>query len=241
MGLTGNVALKLLAAIFSSAMLTLSPLAFAADKVVHSVAELDDTLRDRSFSGRVIIPKESVWFMERCDKNKDEFGNFICTPVLEVPIYSGVTLIGERGELGSRPLLFTTLIDKAQNRTMFEVCGNNIRIESLHLRGPQTGENHHIKLPYFHGIRVFQAAGKRAESPCVADKTPGLPAPILGQLGRNVVITGNEMEQWTGGAVGTFGVHGNAPIAEWKPHTCAGNPQCCTGPEVEPWHLKRLK
>ena len=113
MRVTGNLALKLVAAVSSSAILILSPLASAADKVVHSVEELDDTLHDRTFSGRVIIPKDSVWFMERCDKKKDEFGNFICTPVLELPIYSGVTLIGERGELGSRPLLFTTLVDKA--------------------------------------------------------------------------------------------------------------------------------
>ena len=80
--------------------------------------------------------------MERCDKKKDEFGNFICTPVLEIPLYSGVTLVGERGKLGSRPLLFTTYTDKVQRRAMFEVCGNDIRVEGLHLRGPQTGENH---------------------------------------------------------------------------------------------------
>ncbi len=228
---TGNFAMRLLAAVFPTAMLILSPLALAADKVVHSVEELDDTLHDRSFTGRVIIPRDSVWFMERCDKNKDEFGNFICTPVLELPIYSGVTLMGERGQLGSRPLLFTTLVDKVQNRAVFEVCGNNIRVENLHLRGPQTGENHHIELPYFHGIRVFHAAGKRAESPCLADSTPDILEPIRGQLGRNVVIANNEMEQWTGGAVGTFGVHRNTPIAEWKPHTCAGNAQCCGDPD----------
>jgi hypothetical protein len=231
MRVTGNLALRLWAAVFSGAMLIMSPLAVAADKVMHSVAELDDTLHDRSFSGRVIIPKDSVWFMERCDKKKDEFGNFICTPVLELPIYSGVTLMGERGEVGSRPLLFTTLIDKAESRAMFEVCGNDIRIENLHLRGPQTGENHGITLPYFHGIRVFEAAGKRAASPCVADNTPDIPEPIRGQLGRNVVIADNEMEQWTGGAVRTIGVHGNIPIKEWEPHTCAGNSQCCGDPD----------
>ena len=231
MRVTGNLALRLLAAVSSSAMLNVSPLAFAADKVVHSVEELDDTLHDRSFSGRVIIPRDSVWFMERCDKEKDEFGNFICAPVLELPIYSGVTLMGERGELGSRPLLFTTLIDKVESRAMFEVCGNDIRVEDLHLRGPQTGENHGITLPYFHGIRVFQAAGKRAASPCVADNTPDIPEPIRGQLGRNVVIADNEMEQWTGGAVRTVGVHGNIPIKEWEPHTCAGNSQCCGDPD----------
>jgi len=60
MRVTGNLVLKLVAAVSSSAILILSPLASATDKVVHSVEELDDTLHDRSFSGRVIIPKESV-------------------------------------------------------------------------------------------------------------------------------------------------------------------------------------
>jgi len=226
-----RVNVHLAALVLSSTLLGMCACVFAADKVVHSVEELDDTLHDRTFAGRVIIPKDSVWFMERCDKKKDEFGNFICTPVLEMPIYSGVTLTGERGELGSRPLLFTTLIDKAESRSMFEVCGNDIRIENLHLRGPQTGENHGITLPYFHGVRVFEAAGRRAASPCVADNTPDIPEPFRGQLGRNVVIADNEMEQWTGGAVRTIGVHGNIPIKEWEPHTCAGNSQCCGDPD----------
>jgi hypothetical protein len=226
-----RVNIHLASLVLSSTLLGMCPCVFAADKVVHSVAELDDTLRDRTFTGRVIVPKDSVWLMERCDKKKDEFGNFICTPVLEIPIYSGVTLVGERGALGSRPLLFTTFVDKVGTRAMFEVCGNDIRVENLHLRGPQTGENHSKTLPYFHGIRVFQAAGKRAASRCVADNTPDIAEPIRGQLGRNVVIADNEMEQWTGGAVSTVGVHGNIFIEEWEPHTCAGNAQCCGDPD----------
>jgi hypothetical protein len=219
MCMTGDVAAKLLAAVCSGAMVIVPSPAFGADKVVHSVAELDDTLHDRSFSGRVIIPRDSVWLMERCDKKQDEFGNFICAPVLELPLYSGVTVTGERGELGSRPLLFTTVVDKVESRALFEVCGNDIRIENLHLRGPQTGENHGITLPYFHGVRVFEAAGKRAASPCVADNTPDIPQPLRGPLGRNVVIADNEMEQWNCGALRTVAVHGNISIEELKPHT----------------------
>jgi hypothetical protein len=221
----------LLAAISTAVSSRITPLAFAADKTVHSVAELDDALHDRTFAGRVIIPKDSIWHMERCDKERDEFGNFICAPVLELPLYSGVTLMGERGELGSRPLLFTTLVDKASSRALFEVCGNDVRVESLHLRGPQTGENHGIKLPYFHGILVFEAAGRKAASPCAADNTAETPAPFLGPLGRNVVIADNELEQWTGGAVSTRGVHGNIPLKEWTPHTCEGNSLCCGDPD----------
>ena len=80
-----RVNIHLASLVLSSTLLGMCSCAFAADKVVHSVEELDDTLRDRTFTGRVIIPKDSVWLMERCDKKKDEFGNFICTPVLEVP------------------------------------------------------------------------------------------------------------------------------------------------------------
>jgi FG-GAP-like repeat len=221
----------LVAALLGALWNLIAPLAIAADKIVHSVSELDDTLHDRTFLGRVIIPKDSIWHMERCDKQRDEFGNFVCAPVLELPLYSGVTLMGERGELGSRPLLFTTLIDKASSRALFEVCGNNVRVEGLHLRGPQTGENHGIKLPYFHGILVFEAAGKKAASPCVADNTAEVKAPILGQLGRNVVIADNELEQWTGGAVSTRGVHGNIPLKDWAPHTCEANAACCGDPD----------
>ena len=88
---------------------------------VNSPAELDDLLHDYSFSGRVIIPKDVVWKMERCDRERDEFGNFVCTPLLEMPLYSGVQLVGERGDLGSRPLCFTTIVDKTRRHALFEV------------------------------------------------------------------------------------------------------------------------
>src|SRR5262245_1067860 len=72
---------------------------------VNSPAALDGLLRDRSVSARVIIPKDVVWKMERCDRPPDEIANPLCTPLLETPLYSGVQLVGERGDLGSRPLL----------------------------------------------------------------------------------------------------------------------------------------
>jgi len=95
-----RVNIHLTSLVLSIILLGMCPCAFAADKVVHSVEELDDTLRDRTFTGRVIIPKDSVWLMERCDK-KDAAGNVVCTPVVEGPIYSVVTLVGGRGALGS--------------------------------------------------------------------------------------------------------------------------------------------
>ncbi|MCA1586834.1 MAG: VCBS repeat-containing protein [Acidobacteria bacterium] len=192
---------------------------------VNSPAELDDLLRDRSFAGRVIIPRDVVWKMERCDRQRDEFGNFVCTPILEIPLYSRVQLVGERGELGSRPLLFTTIVD-TRSRALFEVCGNDVLVQGLHLRGPQPGDDHATKNPYVIGIRVHQNAEDGAFSRCEADRGLGLPE-RFGKIGHRVLIVDNEFDQWTGGAVTAIGGHQNTPLNEWGPHTCSGNPDCC--------------
>ena len=184
---------------------------------VNSPAELDDLLHDCSFSGRVIIPKDVVWKMERCDRERDEFGNFVCSPLLEIPLYSGVQLVGERGDLGSRPLLFTTIVDTIRH-ALFEVRGNDVLVQGLHLRGPQKGEDHGTKNPYVHGIAVHQKAEDGTVSSCEADRAnlPGLRE----KVGHRVLIADNEFDQWTGGAVKVIGWHGNTLLSEWSPHTC---------------------
>jgi hypothetical protein len=191
---------------------------------VDSAAELDDLLRDRSFTGRVIIPKDVAWKMERCDRQKDEFGNFVCTPVLEIPLYSGVQLVGERGELGSRPLLFTTIVD-TRRRSLFEVCGNDVLVQGLHLQGPQPGDDHETENPYVHGIKVFENTEDGTVSWCEADRF--LDPPVRGKIGHRVVIVDNEFDRWTGGAVSVEGGHHNIPLNQWDPYTCPGNPTCC--------------
>jgi hypothetical protein len=189
---------------------------------VNSPAELDDLLRDRTFAGRVIIPKDVVWNMERCDQQRDEFGNFVCAPILEIPLYSRVQLVGERGELGSRPLLFTTIVD-TRRRALFEVCGNDVLVQGLHLRGPQAGDDHETKNPYVMGIRVYQNVEDGALSRCEADRVPER----FGKMGHHILIADNEFDQWTGGAVNAMGGHLNTYLREWEPHTCSGNPDCC--------------
>jgi hypothetical protein len=191
---------------------------------VNSPAELDDLLHDCSFSGRVIIPKDVVWKMERCDRKRDEFGNFVCTPLLEMPLYSGVELVGERGELGSRPLLFTTVVDTIRH-ALFEIRGNDVLVQGLHLRGPQKGEDHGTKNPYVHGILVRQKAEDGTVSSCAADRE-NLPGQRE-KIGHRILIVDNEFDQWTGGAVSVMGWHANILLSEWSPHTCPGNRDCC--------------
>jgi hypothetical protein len=193
---------------------------------VNSPAELDDLLHDRSFSGRVIIPRDVVWNMERCDRERDELGRFVCTPVLEIPLYSGVQLVGERGDLGSRPLLFTTILATTQRRALFEVCGNDVLVQGLHLRGPQPGDDHATKHEYVTAIRVHQNVEPMTLSQCAADRSPERRGPI----GHRIAIIDNEFDQWTGGAVTPIGGHHNIPLHEWAPFTCPGNPVCCDTP-----------
>jgi len=192
---------------------------------VSSPAELDDLLHDCSFSGRVIIPKDVVWKMERCDRKQDEFGNFVCTPLLEMPLYSGVELVGERGDLGSRPLLFTTIVDPLLRHALFEVRGNDVLVQGLHLQGPQKGEDHGTKNPYVHGITVFEKAEDGTVSSCEADRE-NLPGQRQ-KMGQRVLIVDNEFDQWTGGAVSVIGWHANILLSEWSAHTCSGNRECC--------------
>ena len=172
---------------------------------VNSPAELNDLLHDCSFSGRVIIPKDVVWNMERCDR--DESGNSVCSPLLEIPLYSGVQLVGERGDLGSRPLLFTTIVDNTRRHALFEVRGNDVLVQGLHLRGPQKGEDHATENEYVHGITVYEKAEDGTVSSCEADRA-NLPG-YRERVGQRVLIDDNEFDQWTGGAVKVIGWHGN--------------------------------
>lgn len=193
---------------------------------VNSPAELNDLLHDCFFSGRVIIPKDVVWNMERCDR--DESGNSVCSPLLEIPLYSGVQLVGERGDLGSRPLLFTTIVDNTRRHALFEVRGNDVLVQGLHLRGPQKGEDHATENEYVHGITVYEKAEDGTVSSCEADRA-NLPG-YRERVGQRVLIDDNEFDQWTGGAVKVIGWHGNTLLSEWGPHTCTGNRDCCDVP-----------
>ena len=153
----------------TSALLSFNNADLPVDRrVVRSATELENTLRSH-FTGDVVVPPGSVF----------DLGNSH-----DIPIRSGVHLLGERGPRGSRPLLQTSLLGLPGNDGeggnglvpygMFLVTGNGARIEGIHLRGSQgpdrtTGE-------WNSGIAVSQDAVHRR--------------------GRDIVIRDNELERW---------------------------------------------
>ena len=52
-----------------------------------------------------------------------------------IPLSSGVEIVGERGALGSRPLLYTDY--RVEDHPLFIAeKTDDVRVEGLHLRGP---------------------------------------------------------------------------------------------------------
>jgi hypothetical protein len=116
----------------------------------------------------------------------------------DIPLHSGVQLVGERGALGSRPLLFTNdKIDDGLRHSLFLVEASNVRVEGLHLRGPEAGDRDGPpKQPDRFAITVIEDPEK--------------------QLGRNVVIADNELDEWLAAGVQALGsVEFNEPPANY--------------------------
>jgi hypothetical protein len=154
-----------------------------------SGADLDDLLRS-DFTGTVLIPANANWEMVRPCGGYDELGRCYDTPLREIPLRSGVHLIGERGPLGSRPTLHA--LDRLTNYPLFVVQGDDVRVEGLHLLGPGVGS------------RAAPPRGRPCDTarPCkvtavlvVEDPVPG------GGQRRRVVIADNELDQWPGAGV----------------------------------------
>jgi hypothetical protein len=172
---------------FNEQCLTVTPPISPTERVVSSPAELDRVLRS-DFTGKVFIPRDVEWEMKDCD------GKLL----RDIPIHSGVSLIGQRGDLGSRPLLYTTDKPRISNESLFVVTGNDVRVEGLHLRGFKLAKDHAIRQDplYQHAIRVFENFDEK--------------------LGRRVVITDNEFDQWTGGGVNVLGSHNATTPKDWE-------------------------
>src|SRR5919201_4825508 len=95
------------------------------DRRVCSAADLNAVLRS-DFVGRVIVPRDAAWEMKQPCGAFDELGRCVDVPMRDIPLHSGVQLIGERGALGSRPLLFVT--DKSVEYSLFVITGNDVRV-----------------------------------------------------------------------------------------------------------------
>jgi hypothetical protein len=165
------------------------------ERRVETADQLEQVLRS-DFVGCVIV-------------SKDKFLNM--TGRSEIPIRGGVRLMGERGDLGSRPSLFTDAkcrdpsvqpgSDACQEYSLFIITENNISVTGLHLRGP--AKSSRTTQPYINGIKI------------TAD--PNM------KLGRDIYIAENEFDEWTAGGVG-IGSTNSARIPEqylpeWTPLT----------------------
>jgi hypothetical protein len=163
---------------------------------VETAERLEQVLRSE-FVGCVIV-------------SKDRFLNM--TGRAQIPIRGGVTLIGERGELGSRPSLFTDAkcldpsvqpgSEACQDYSLFTITENNISVTGLHLRGPAQGSRSSTQ-PYVTGIEITANPNAR--------------------LGRDIYIAENEFDEWTGSGVGVGSTNiARTPeqyLAEWTPLT----------------------
>ena len=134
----------------------------ATARICRSAADLDDLLRS-GYRGRVVIPRDARWEM------KDRKGD----PLTYIPLSSGVEIVGERGALGSRPLLYTDY--RVEDHPLFIAeKADDVRVEGLHLRGPYRPADRKKELPNVRAIQIAQ------------DSVTG--------AGRRVVITDNEIE-----------------------------------------------
>ena len=116
------------------------------ERICRSPDELDALLRS-TYVGRVVIPRDVQWEMRAGDGR----------PLGSIPVRSGIELVGQRGDLGSRPLLFTD--HRAEGFTLFQVNGSDVRIEGLHLRGPYRPGDRKKALEGVEAISVTQDAG----------------------------------------------------------------------------------
>ncbi len=89
-----------------------------------SPGHLSDLLNSE-FRGRITIPRDVVWEM------KGPTGE----PLRDLPVKSGVQIVGERGALASRPTLLTR--DIAIGYSLLRVTGNDVRVSGIRFVGPK--------------------------------------------------------------------------------------------------------
>ena len=131
-------------------------------RICRSAAELNELLHS-GYRGRVVIPRDARWEMKGYEGE----------PLAYIPLHAGVELVGERGALGSRPLLYTDY--RAEGYPLFVADkADDVRVEGLHLRGPYRPRDRKKELPNVRAIEVMQ------------DSVSG--------AGRRVVVSDNEIE-----------------------------------------------
>lgn len=166
------------------------------ERRVETPDQLEQVLRS-DFVGCVIV-------------TKDKFLNM--TGRADIPIHGGVQLMGERGELGSRPSLFTDnqclnpklqpSSDECEGYSLFIITENNVSVTGLHLRGSAKGSRS-SQQPYVNGIRIIADPNSRQ--------------------GRDIYIAESEFDEWAGSGVDIISNNrARTPeqyLPEWTPLT----------------------
>jgi FG-GAP-like repeat len=113
----------------------------------------------------------------------------------DIPIRSGVTILGERDAGGTPPMLFSNTKGDSTtpSNALFEILGNDVRIQSLALRGPEH-DNRDGSQQRVTGIRVTLDPG---------------------HSGRNVVIADNDISEWTQAAVEVRSIYSARVLSEY--------------------------
>ena len=93
------------------------------------------------------------------------------TPYPDLQVKSGVQLIGERGNLGSRPTLYFRT-NVTETTAMLDIVGNDVEINGIHFVGPKPPSQHANRTPYLNAVSVIEDFDH--------------------QLGRRVLIDDNE-------------------------------------------------
>jgi hypothetical protein len=135
-------------------------------KVCRSTRDLIGLLFS-DYTGRVIVPRNS---------------DFDLGGLGDIPLRKGIRLVGERGDLGRRPVLRTR--DK-RGRALFKIASPDVVVEGLHFQGPSADPAEDQEDVF--GIEVCQ----------VPELFAGNPPPVL--------IIDNELNAWPGGALHMFG------------------------------------
>ncbi len=136
---------------------------------VDSAAKLIEVLeRQPPFRGRIIIARGA-----QIDMGDRRY--------LTIP--SGIQIVGERGDLGSRPVIFTRA---RVGGPMFVIRGNDVRLQGVHIRGPLDTGNFSRNDDRITGI-VIEEDGHN-------------------QTGRRITITDTELSHFNATAVQVAGI-----------------------------------
>lgn len=122
--------------------------------VVENAADLVDKLRS-DFQGQLIVPPGDY------DLSAKAYG---LTEYESIPLDPGVQLVGERGQLGRRPLIHSgDPVKESGPFTLFTITGPDVCVEGLNIQGPSTSPAR--DQPKTFGLRVI-------ENPCAYRRSP---------------------------------------------------------------------